>query len=167
MALAAVCVLAVFAATWLALPNRQPARHSPQPSAPPRVQPPMATGEVVRVPGVALAIINLGYGDPVGNGATFDVYDKHLGIPDAAGGGRPALPKALIEVTRVGPGFSECRVVQRIPEGHVVEGDLVVQRIGTRPIESRARSGQPLNSSQTAPLPRPASGRPDANPGGS
>ena len=44
-----------------------------------------------------------------------------------AGRGGLPLGKATLEVLRIGPGFSECRVIRAEP-GHVLtQGDLVVQ----------------------------------------
>ena len=115
-ALAAVCVLAGALAVWLVRPNAPPAARTISiPPIPPR--PPSA--QIVRVPSNGLAVINLGLGDQVEQGMTFDVYDKTTGAPP---------PKALIEIVRIGPGFSECRIVSRTQGVAVVQGDPVRQR---------------------------------------
>ena len=128
--LVAVCVLAFAVAAWLAWPRRSaspPTASTPAPLPPlPALQP--ATAQVVRVPTMNLAVINLGLGEQVRQGMLFDVYDKATGVP-AATGGNPAPPtKALLELVRIGPGFSECRIIRRTPGTAIVQGDLVVQR---------------------------------------
>ena len=126
-ALAAVCVLAMALAAWLAWPDRTASPPAVPPiAAAPAFQP--ATAQIVRVPGKDLAVINLGIGEQVIQGLLFDVYDKATGIP-APTGGNPAPPsKGFIEVVRIGPGFSECRIVRRTPGTPIVQGDRVAQR---------------------------------------
>lgn len=125
-ALAAVCVLAGAGAVWLVRTNG-PARVQ-SPSLTPAPPAPAPVAQIVRVPAINLAVINLGLGDQLEQGMTFDVYDKQTGVPAPSGNASPPPPKASIEVVRIGPGFSECRVIRRTPGTPLVEGDLVVHR---------------------------------------
>ena len=65
-----------------------------------------ADGKIIRVPGNGTVYINLGNGDQIAKGLTFEVYDRIEGIPSI---GDPTsdenLPrgKASIEVIRVAP----------------------------------------------------------------
>jgi len=87
-----------------------------------------ADGKIIRVPGNGTVYINLGNGDQIAPGLTFEVYDRIEGVPSI---GDPSteenLPKgkAAIEVIRVGPGSSECRIIRSQPGQNIVEGDLV------------------------------------------
>jgi hypothetical protein len=87
-----------------------------------------ADGRILRVPGNNTVYIDLGTGDQISPGLTFEVYDRVEGVPPL---GDPNtddnLPKgkASIEVIRVGPGSSECRIVKQQPGQTIVEGDLI------------------------------------------
>jgi hypothetical protein len=89
-------------------------------------------GHVVRVPGGPNVFIDLGYGDHITPGLTFEVYDKLTGIPPA---GDPTnddnLPvgKASIEVTNVGATSSECRVTKTEPGTAISEGDIIANLV--------------------------------------
>lgn len=94
-----------------------------------------ADGEIVRVPGNDNVFINLGQGDQISPGLTFEVYDRFAGVPALGpdgGTGNPdeaedSLPqgKASIEVVRVGPGQSECRIIRQTRGQSVVERDII------------------------------------------
>ncbi|HWP39981.1 MAG TPA: hypothetical protein VNL70_03570, partial [Tepidisphaeraceae bacterium] len=92
-------------------------------------------GRIVRLPGNDVAFIDLGLGDQVTPGLTFEVFDKVEGIPPP---GDPAteenLPqgKASLEVIRVGPTSSECRITRRAPGAALSEGDLIVNLVYDR-----------------------------------
>jgi hypothetical protein len=94
-----------------------------------------ADGEIVRVPSLDVVYINLGQGDQISPGMTFQVFDKVEGVPPP---GDPDsdenLPrgKASIEVVRVGPTSSEARVVRRTPGQTITEGDPIVNLIYDR-----------------------------------
>ncbi|MCS7034009.1 MAG: hypothetical protein NZ561_08445, partial [Phycisphaerae bacterium] len=94
-----------------------------------------ADGIIVRNPSPDLVYINLGQGDQVSPGMTFQVFDKVEGVPPP---GDPEsdenLPrgKASIEVIRVGPTSSEARVIRRQPGQTITEGDLIVNLIYDR-----------------------------------
>ena len=91
-----------------------------------------ADGHIVRVPGGDTVFIDLGYGDHISTGLTFEVYDKITGIPPA---GDPTnndnLPvgKASIEVTHVGATSSECRITHTEPGTAISEGDLIANLV--------------------------------------
>lgn len=95
-----------------------------------------ADGRIVRIPGNNVVYIDLGQGDQISPGLTFQVFDKVGGVPAA---GDPAdesadLPrgKASIEVVRVGPSSSECRVIRLQPGETLTEGDLIVNLVYDR-----------------------------------
>lgn len=103
-----------------------------------RVNPNEATvqkpdGQIVRLPGNNLAVINLGLGDQVVQGMTFEVYDKYTGVPALGGDGmregEMPVGKASLEVVRIGPGFSECRIIRKEPGINLVQGDLIVNLV--------------------------------------
>jgi hypothetical protein len=103
-----------------------------------RVNPNEATvqkpdGTIVRLPGNNLAVINLGLGDQVVQGMTFEVYDKHQGVPalgaDGTREGEMPAGKASLEVVRIGPGFSECRIIRKDPGHNLIQGDLIVNLV--------------------------------------
>ena len=89
-------------------------------------------GHVVRLPGGNICFIDLGYGDQISPGLTFEVFDKVSGIPAP---GDPTnddnLPKgvASIEVTHVGATSSECRIIDQTPGQAMSEGDPIVNLV--------------------------------------
>jgi hypothetical protein len=86
-------------------------------------------GRVVRVLQTDTLIIDLGAGDPVTNGTALEVYDAQTGLPVARAARGTDLPqgKATVEVIRVMPGYSECRVIRREAGVALNIGDLVVK----------------------------------------
>lgn len=97
-----------------------------------------ADGQVVRVPGNDNVFINLGTGDQISPGMTFEVYDRFGGIPglgSATSGDnaddRTNLPegKASIEVVNVRPGQSECRIIRQKRGTPVIEGDVIANLV--------------------------------------
>jgi hypothetical protein len=92
-------------------------------------------GRIVRVTGQNVVYIDLGQGDQITPGLTFQVFDRAEGIPAP---GDPTtnenLPrgKASIEVTRVSPTSSEARVVNVQPGQALAEGDLIVNLVYDR-----------------------------------
>ena len=106
-----------------------------------RVNPNEATvqkpdGEIVRLPGNNLAVVNLGLGDQIVQGMTFEVYDKYAGVPalgaDGTREGEMPKGKASLEVVRIGPGFSECRIIRQERGHNLVQGDLIVNLVYDR-----------------------------------
>jgi len=90
-------------------------------------------GTVTRAAGNNIVFINLGRGDQVSAGLTFEVYDKLKGLPSltVANPENPdaLLPgKASIEVIRILEGTSECRIIKQgvLP---IVEGDLILNLV--------------------------------------
>jgi hypothetical protein len=88
-----------------------------------------ADGRILRTSSDNIVYVNLGTGDQVTPGMTFEVFDRLEGVPAA---GDPQtdidLPKgkASIELIKVSPGTSEARVVRLTPGMTVVENDLIV-----------------------------------------
>ncbi|MGN6725303.1 MAG: BRCT domain-containing protein [Tepidisphaeraceae bacterium] len=97
-----------------------------------------ADAHIMRSAGDNLVYIDLGTGDQVVPGMTFEVYDRIQGIPKP---GDPTndenLPKgkASIEVIKVSPGNSECRIVRQTPGENVVEGDPCVNLVYDRNVK--------------------------------
>lgn len=92
------------------------------------------SGQISRTPGDNTCFINLGQGDEVTVGMTFEVYDKRKGLPTLTqGNGRsgPNLPegKASIEIIRVLPGTSECRIINLTPGYQIIEGDPILNLV--------------------------------------
>ena len=91
-----------------------------------------ADAKVMRMAGDNILYIDLGTGDQVVAGMTFEIYDRVQGIPNP---GDPTnddnLPKgkASIEIIKVEPGSSECRIVRQTPGENIVEGDLCVNLV--------------------------------------
>jgi len=78
--------------------------------------------------GPQIVYINLGQGKQVMPGLTFEVYDKSRGIPkinDPLEEDQPA-GKATIEVMRVMPDASECRIVRQEPGTQIMQGDPIL-----------------------------------------
>lgn len=113
-----------------------------------RIPRPAAAGEnvirqedarIVRVPGNGNVYINIGFGDQVPVGMTFEVYDRTTGVPapgtdeadTTAAAGTATLPKgkAAIEVVRLGEGQSECRIIRQSQGKPVIEGDVVANLV--------------------------------------
>jgi hypothetical protein len=91
-----------------------------------------ADGKITRLPGNGVAYIDLGSGDHIVPGMTFQVYDRAEGVP-APGEhtNNDELPKGKgsVEVLRVGPTGSECRIVKTQLGKNVSEGDLIANII--------------------------------------
>jgi hypothetical protein len=91
-----------------------------------------ADGHVVRLTGGDVCFIDLGYGDHISSGLTFEVYDKVTGIPPLGNPNTDVdLPvgKASIEVTHVGATSSECRITHTEPGTALSEGDLIANLV--------------------------------------
>ncbi len=95
-----------------------------------------ADAHVMRVAGDNIVYIDLGSGDQIVPGMSFEVYDRTEGVPKV--GGEPTndenLPKgkASIEIIKVSPGSSECRIIRTTPGMQVVEGDPCVNIVYDR-----------------------------------
>jgi hypothetical protein len=97
-----------------------------------------ADGKIIRVPGNDNVFINLGNGDHITPGMTFEVYDRFGGVPGLgeevdtnAVADEKNLPKgrAAIEVVRLGPGQSECRIIRQNKGQPVIEGDIIANLV--------------------------------------
>jgi hypothetical protein len=90
-------------------------------------------GKLIRVPNNDICYINLGYGDQVTPGLTFEVYDKTEGVPpippNVTGDEELPVGKASIEITKVGATSSECRIVHITPGAVLSEGDLIANLV--------------------------------------
>jgi hypothetical protein len=89
-----------------------------------------ADGQIVQVARKNVVYINLGAGQQIAPGMTFEVYDKNEGVPRLAEN-EDSLPvgKGSIEVVRVGAGSSECRVVKIVAGEQFMEGDLIANLV--------------------------------------
>jgi esterase/lipase len=94
-----------------------------------------ADGKILRTSSDNIVYVNLGTGDQVVPGMSFEVYDRLQGIPSV---GDPTtdddLPKgkASIEILKVYPGSSEARIVRQTPGMTVVENDPIVNIVYDR-----------------------------------
>jgi uncharacterized coiled-coil protein SlyX len=93
-----------------------------------------ADGIVLEVqPANKLCYINRGLGHGISPGMTFQIYDKSEGMPRVGNleGGIDELPpgKGSLEVTRVGQGSSECRIISLAAGTQVMVGDLIANLI--------------------------------------
>jgi hypothetical protein len=90
-------------------------------------------GKIVRVPNDSVCYINLGAGDQITAGLTFEVYAKADGVPalpeNVTGDEQLPVGKASIEVTHVGVTSSECRIVKIQPGAIISEGDLIANLV--------------------------------------
>jgi len=77
----------------------------------------------------SICYINLGFGDHVNPGTTFEVYAKEDGVPKLADGTDTLnMPKgkASIEIISVGQNSSQCRVIRTTTGTTLTQGDLCV-----------------------------------------
>lgn len=91
-----------------------------------------ADGRIVRSPGEGIVFIDLGAGDQISPGMTFEVFDRLEGIPQpGSDANQDPMPKgkASIEVIRVQPGSAEARVIRVTPGQTITEGDLLVNLV--------------------------------------
>jgi hypothetical protein len=91
-------------------------------------------GVIAKVPGNKTVFINLGEGQQIMPGLTFEVYDQKKGLPPlsaAAGNEDNDLPagKASIEVIRVLPNTAECRIIKVATGQTIVEGDIIMNLV--------------------------------------
>ena len=103
-----------------------------------------ADGQITRVTGTDRVFINLGKGDQVAAGMTFEVFDRS-GVPTIPGPANdPANDKLLkgkasIEVIAAQPGISECRVVRTSPGAAITEGDPIVNVVYDKNVKFKFR----------------------------
>lgn len=91
-----------------------------------------ADGQILSLPRTGICYINLGLGDHISPGLTFEVYNKADGVPAP---GDPStdegLPvgKASIEVINVNPTSSECRITRLATGAALQEGDIIANLV--------------------------------------
>jgi len=97
-----------------------------------------ADGKVIRTPDADRVIIDIGSGQGVAPGLTFEIFDP-LGVPrvtsEDAGEDSLLKGKASIEIIRVQPGSSEARIIRSTPGASVREGDLIVNLVFDRNVK--------------------------------
>ncbi|MDB5302323.1 MAG: hypothetical protein JWO87_3986 [Phycisphaerales bacterium] len=90
-------------------------------------------GTISRVPDNKIVYINLGEGQQITPGLTFEVYDQRKGLPPLTAGPNEDtdLPagKASIEVIRILPNTAECRIIKVATGQTIVEGDLIMNLV--------------------------------------
>jgi hypothetical protein len=89
-------------------------------------------GVITRITGGETVWINLGSGDQVSPGMTFEVYDRVEGVPKSGEGAtEEQLPqgKASIEVVNIGQNTSEARIIRKSNGITVAEGDIIANLI--------------------------------------
>jgi hypothetical protein len=95
-------------------------------------------GAILTVASDDIVYINLGLGDHVVSGMTFEVYDKHDGIPPLGDGlSEENMPvgEASIEVQHVLGTSSQCRVTKLEPGKRIIEGDLIANLVYDRNVK--------------------------------
>jgi len=92
-----------------------------------------ADGKLVRVASNGVCYINLGQGEQVTPGLTFEIYDKADGVPgipdNATADEQLPIGKGSIEITHVGTTSSECKIVKITPGAVLTEGDLIANLV--------------------------------------
>jgi hypothetical protein len=91
-------------------------------------------GVIAKVPNSKTVFINLGEGQELMPGLTFEVYDQKKGVPPlaaAAANDDNDLPvgKASIEVIRILPNTAECRIIKVATGQTIVEGDIIMNLV--------------------------------------
>ncbi|MDB5332669.1 MAG: hypothetical protein JWP03_3820 [Phycisphaerales bacterium] len=91
-------------------------------------------GVIAKVPGNKTVFINLGEGQQLMPGLTFEVYDQKKGLPPlsaASGNEDTDLPagKASIEVIRILANTAECRIIKVATGQTIVEGDIIMNLV--------------------------------------
>ncbi len=88
-------------------------------------------GFITKVTGGSTIYINLGKGDQISQGLTFEVYDANDGVPKVDIGNEDALPKGKgsIEVINVGQNSSECRILATTAGMQIAQGDMIANLV--------------------------------------
>ena len=87
-------------------------------------------GKIMQIGKNNVVYIDLGFGQRVTQGMTFQIYDKLEGIPRIEGSAEDLPPgKGSLEIVRVSPGSSECRVIKMNEGQSVQEGDIIANVI--------------------------------------
>lgn len=95
-----------------------------------------ADARIIRVGSSNDVYIDLGAGDRLTPGLTFEIYDKTEGVPKLGDGVSPdnmPVGKASIEVTNIGQNSSRCRIIKTNPASTPLsEGDICVNLVYDR-----------------------------------
>ncbi len=87
-------------------------------------------GKIIQMGKNNVVYIDLGFGQHVTQGMTFQIYDKLEGIPRLEGAAEDLPPgKGSLEIIRVGPGSSECRIIKMNEGQQAQEGDIIANVI--------------------------------------
>jgi hypothetical protein len=92
-------------------------------------------GMIATVASDDIVYINLGLGDHIVRGMTFEVYSRREGIPkqdDLMGPENMPVGEGSIEVEQVFASVSQCRVIKMEIGQHIVEGDLIANLVYDR-----------------------------------
>jgi hypothetical protein len=123
-----------------------------------------ADGQILSVASTDICFINLGSGDHILPGMTFQVYSRHEGIPPLGDGlSAENMPTGLgsIEVQQVDTDTSQCRI---LPNGYGINrinvGDLIANLVYDRNVKYNFRVYGQFNLSQS-PHPTEAQGERD------
>jgi hypothetical protein len=89
--------------------------------------------KITQIAGENLVYIDLGYGNHVSPGMTFEVYDRFEGVPKLSDNDQE-LPKgkAAIEIINVGQNSSTCRVVRSSQGQTLTQGDVCANLVYDR-----------------------------------
>ena len=85
-----------------------------------------------------ICYINLGFGDHINSGMTFEVYGKNEGVPKLDSGSdilNMPKGKGSLEVINVGQNSSQCRIITSTPGTTISQGDLCVNIVYDRNIK--------------------------------
>jgi hypothetical protein len=85
-----------------------------------------------------ICYINLGFGDHITNGMTFEVYGKNEGVPKLDSGSDTLnMPKGKgsLEVINIGQNSTQCRIINTAPGTTISQGDLCVNIVYDRNIK--------------------------------
>lgn len=91
-----------------------------------------ADGQVIQIARGSTCFINLGHGQGIVAGMTFEIYDRNEGIPalvDNAPEDQLPVGKGSLEVISVSAGTSECRIVKLQPGQQVMNGDIIANLV--------------------------------------
>ena len=92
-------------------------------------------GQIVSVTSDSIVYINLGIGDHIAPGQTFEVYDGRLPLPklpNLADNETMPVGKGSIEVIRVAKGASQCRVISTQNGQRLTPGDKILNLVYDR-----------------------------------
>lgn len=87
-------------------------------------------GRIVRVGQNGAVTINVGVGQQIYRGMTFEIYDQFQGMPRVlASDEQLPVGKGSLEVVSVAPNASECHLIAVLPGQQVLVGDLIANLV--------------------------------------